>query len=698
MTTVTANGSNGSQRRFTVLFDPRDPQSGALESPDTPPRQRMKRPALALAEEEQGSDMGSEDGSIRATPHPDARREGFTWEVPEEDDMQVNHGMRRPSASEPKGTANPSKYNHLRVNFDMSKMEMKDKSSPLVRRTSSNLFEKSFGRADTFDSMSSLKQQQQRRAVPDIGVFNLGNTPQGSPLKEPAPKSSKLGRNLSMMITPLKKRNSAGSTFSRSSFSKKIPRLNAAQGKTPKPKKEKKLGLKDRRGMAQNEAIRLTLPMQLPDLPQRTRSPFGIPDTVQMAEFASPRRHSPKTPWVRDKPPNWLEQDRPSPVRPNIVVQPPPDETQVNTRRSGEDARSNDPAPPARPPAKLRRSLPKLRPLFTRGQLYLRNSVPADSVDAKSQAASATLRSASTPNTNSNRWPNTDLQSPASLLPAGSPSPQLSPHRAVSPRLTRMFKEPPGNTPGIALTAASTPTLALATAKPQPSSTRFKKQSLATMPAPPTFIPPEVHRVPTPPIFAENGEVRGKLAGFFFDPGTIMMDMPITGHPKTSAAPPTGNWDSDAVLMSQDSGITPSDSDSHERDSPTRLSALPTPRFSDRSPIAADYATMSATGYVYTPFPRANTDESLRPPSVAESGGSHPDFFRLAMDRDDSPSKVKKSPEVGLGVGLDADGNERELTDKERAKLEWILAEHLPNSPLCPIHWKYRGSLDPICP
>ena len=106
--------------------------------------------------------------------------------------------------------------------------------------------------------------------------------------------------------------------------------------------------------------------------------------------------------------------------------------------------------------------------------------------------------------------------------------------------------------------------------KPSPFSGRFwlRRQSssarldpmsnLNQIDAPPPFVPPGVQRVPTPPIFDANGEVKGKLANFFFD-----IHGPSDGRKKPKQSP-GGVWDSDALLMSLSSDLDLSDDEEDE--------------------------------------------------------------------------------------------------------------------------------------
>lgn len=170
-------------------------------------------------------------------------------------------------------------------------------------------------------------------------------------------------------------------------------------------------------------------------------------------------------------------------------------------------------------------------------------------------------------------------------------------------------------------------------------------------PAPPPFIPPGVTQVPTPPIFDAEGEIKGKLAGFFFDNLSG-----IAGTPRRKAnSTPWGYWDSDAVLMSMDMNHT----DEDDEEGPEG------PRTEKRK---------SSTFVINDP--RRGGEYS----NVVNSPSSHP-WFRVHHDEmlDEEDRRALKL-----------------IEQEHRREFKWIMPEHLPSSPLCPLHPKYRGPYD-IC-
>jgi hypothetical protein len=200
------------------------------------------------------------------------------------------------------------------------------------------------------------------------------------------------------------------------------------------------------------------------------------------------------------------------------------------------------------------------------------------------------------------------------------------------------------------------------------------KDAIANMAAPPTFLPPGLNRVPTPPMYDQAGEVKGHLEHFFFDVQG--------GYPTKKKAQdgPGGVWDSDALLMSLDrTGITPSESS--DEGSPTRAASsyAPTP-----SPIDAPKG--AATGYIaLSPlFPQSPlVPTSLSPNEAPRKHLDSATYFRVPLRDSDDASASPPDPE--------------DMAPEERAKLEWITPEHLDNSPLCPLHVKYRGPSMGFC-
>jgi len=137
-------------------------------------------------------------------------------------------------------------------------------------------------------------------------------------------------------------------------------------------------------------------------------------------------------------------------------------------------------------------------------------------------------------------------------------------------------------------------------------------------------------------MLEENEEIEEQLADFSFNMYSDRQTKPPTS--------PGGIWDSDALLMSQ-SIISPSGSDS---DGPLQASV-------HRTSVLSPY--------------------TVRPLHLVDATWAHADADR----------SIAKDPSVRAA--------------EEKAKLEWLTPEHLPNSPLCPLRDDYMGlsSIKGVC-
>ncbi|KAF2850436.1 hypothetical protein T440DRAFT_555004 [Plenodomus tracheiphilus IPT5] len=197
-----------------------------------------------------------------------------------------------------------------------------------------------------------------------------------------------------------------------------------------------------------------------------------------------------------------------------------------------------------------------------------------------------------------------------------------------------------------------------------------KPPGLEGMIVPPAFIPPGVNRVPTPPMFDTDGEVKGKLADFFFDVqgGTA----PRGNKPKR---PPGGYWDSDALLISLTSDIDLADDEEEEENE----------------------------------GPEGPSDEYARTPLHFELNGTpgldpggSSGYLTLSTMNPGIPSPVLKNEAV-FRIPHDEVLDQRARTalarqeDEDRRKFEWMVPEHYPTSPLCPLHEMYNGPWTNLC-
>lgn len=610
-------------------------------------------------------------GSGEFTPLPDDRREGFDWDVPREEGSEGDQHPRRPSALEPKGTARG-----LRHDSGQGKSESADRSDmtepiPGMKRGSSSSLDIGLSREDTTRSSISTIVRGMRRPIPDVNMFDPGRTEDQHSRKEESQKPiSKAGRRLSLVLpSALRKASSYEKSPKHTQFTDK-------QGKSPPGSGSPPGGLKERRNLNKHEALKLTLPLGLPALPPRQRP---ISEFINLRDIAPPRSRSPKTPWIRDTAPDWTTAPGPASAPPMI----PEDSPVVDGSKHSNDLLPDDDT--------IRSSVSRHGRI--RDRFYITKPRHHRNGSGTSESSLAITTNGATSSTDwspvqppeelrqlgelrkkrSKRWrwsgPRTssDLDSPTSLAS------DISDSRWSFNRLLHLKKHP--QAPHLTMSTASPPAATDKSAGKQHKTQTSKgpgKDILAKMPLPPTFIPPGVQRVPTPPIQDQNGEVKDKLAGFYFD---------VQGERRSKRPPitPGSIWDSDVLLMSQESNITSSSSSGNEAPPSSGYA-----RATLHVPSLIDYPMSSPTGYTSSPTTTHSPHPKSAPPLSPLSKDppqDHPDWFRVQLDED-------LTPDLTL---------ERDLGAEERAKYEWLIPEHLPNSPLCPLHNKYRGPNIGIC-
>ncbi|KAJ4363203.1 hypothetical protein N0V83_010323 [Neocucurbitaria cava] len=188
---------------------------------------------------------------------------------------------------------------------------------------------------------------------------------------------------------------------------------------------------------------------------------------------------------------------------------------------------------------------------------------------------------------------------------------------------------------------------------------------LAYMAVPPRFVPPGVVRFPTPPVLDAEGEIKGKLANFFFDVQGSSTRSPRRKLNSSSG----GHWDSDALLMSlsSDHDVEEDEEEGPEGRPPSHIS----------SPVDFEANGTPDLKMGHSMLKRSS------PGLVAPSATPRQDgWFRI--QHSDSPDEY----------ALTAQALKEE---DERRKFEWLVPEHLPNSPLCPLNPIYRGPCKGMC-
>ncbi|KAG9192509.1 hypothetical protein G6011_11243 [Alternaria panax] len=461
------------------------------------------------------------------------------------------------------------------------------------------------------------------------------------------------------------------------------------------PHSTPKGGLRDRRKVK----LDLSMPTEMPDLPARGRSPVDI-----LGSLGAPRPRSPKTPWIRNEQPKWepAMMTKSAPILEEDYIR---DSTSAlrNDNHGGigllldTDMLFSSQTPKfERPPPKVRDRCYISRPKGKRtrsgrsdrsgtsasnstlAQTPDGSGIPAEEKVFKEQQAQtkAELQKMASDSkaTRSRRWlwlnKTSSEDAPSSLGPTEPPS------RRFSINLFRRSNRISDQTSAEATKQQASSSLRPSRGKHVPPTT-----SPSHVHVPPAFIPPGLQRVPTPPIFDANGEVKGKLADFFFDvQGGGAMNVRSKSKPS-----PGGYWDSDALLMSLSSDIDNREDDEEDEGpegppsdfvhTPMDFEPNGTPRLTG----VANNIQGSSAGYL-----------SVKPPA--------------------SPSLAVTSPMLGhdgwhrvYQSHFPDTPDERTLTalarqeEEERRKFEWLVPEHLPNSPLCPLHVKYRGPSAGLC-
>jgi hypothetical protein len=182
-------------------------------------------------------------------------------------------------------------------------------------------------------------------------------------------------------------------------------------------------------------------------------------------------------------------------------------------------------------------------------------------------------------------------------------------------------------------------------------------------------------------MFDANGEVKGKLADFFFDvQGSAVMNNRT--KPKPNAG---GYWDSDALLMSLSSDI-----DKHEDEEEEEGPEGPRSDFMHTPVDFEPNGTPGLTASMNSIQGNSASYLSVKPPASPSLAASspmlgHDGWYRIHQ------SHIPGTPDERTLAVL------ARQEEEERRKFEWLVPEHLPNSPLCPLHSKYRGPSAGLC-
>jgi hypothetical protein len=631
-----------------------------------------------------------------ASPRPEDRREGFACEVPQGDELDGRSKQRVfskgaaptpimkkvDSRDEPPvlGATTTTNFDNLESPYPQRRTS--------TGRSSASMVGSGVSRHNTGQSSVGSIAKGLMRHVPDIRMF-VPDEQKPQKVEEHGdrpPHPNKSGRKLSFKLpTVLKKQDSDERMPKR--FHMDAPSLESVEPSHVKG------GLKARRA----EAMKLTLPIEMPNLPPRRR--ISMSQNANTQDLAPRRPRSPKTPWIRDTVPSW---EAMSDLPPSILEGPSPFPRSDLNRGGHGLLPGSDPitssVPPSyhempirirkyinRPRQRRESSHTSVRSIASLGA-FASDDIRIQPINGPHQPLSLPQEELKQVSKLSRRWRWSSPFSSSDAHSGESPSHGHDPINAIDRRsyFSNLFHAKrkstshdtqPDVSPFTALTDTNNDKTVPWHRNENPNHKYGNALALANMPVLPSFIPPGLKRVPTPPMLDESSEVKDTLADFVFE----MHHVP---RPKPSPGLPGRVWDSDAILMSMESNLKPKDSDSDE--SPQGLftphpdAEKPTPSSVNENPWITPLPTPSAIqspkslGITLSPF---HVPQSLHPSS------DHAEWFRVSKDADSNPNLNTMATKE----------------EEERAKFEWLTPEHLPSSPLCPLHVKYRGLSKGVC-
>ncbi|KAF1838287.1 hypothetical protein BDW02DRAFT_12314 [Decorospora gaudefroyi] len=653
-------------------------------------------------------EASTENGGL--TPRHASRREGFTWGLQPDAEDETKRG-RDPMPMETERPRSPPPLEEIirrPTLFDADDLQNKLRhtdtmeSQPGIMRqqtdSGASHSSDSYTRNNRRSSMAAFANAIARH-VPDLKILAYpdkeaqinGQCRRDAPQDAAPIKLEKKDRVISFApLPPLKAKESYDQASK--------PSVVVEEPTTPVEKIEKPAnlqsqskaqgGLRDRRKVN----LDLSMPKEMPDLPPRGRSPVDI-----VGNLGAPRPRSPKTPWVRPEEPSWAR----GPIAKSTpIVEENYHRDDIAGPRNGgrgglgllpgnDTVLSSQYPEYERPPTRIRDRCYISRPKFKRSRSgrSWRSNQSAHSGSGSGSTAAQTPDSGWTTG-EENMYQEQQARTRDALQ-------QLDQHTSLNRSRRWQWRgrassdEAPSQTSGPDGTGRRFSINIFKRSKPISDQTGTESKhtrksgkpgkqpptpSLAHMHVPPTFIPPGVHRVPTPPLFDAHGEVKGKLADFFFDVQGGATGAPRRGNKKPTS--PGGYWDSDALLMSLTSDIEPDEEEEEEGpegrrggDTETRLNSE-----TEARPGLVTVNSGSAVGYL-----------GVKPPSspVGTPMLGHDVWFRMHHDTD--------TPDERTLAML------ARQEEEERRKFEWLVPEHLPNSPLCPLHAKYRGPSKGLC-
>ncbi|KAF2743435.1 hypothetical protein M011DRAFT_221443 [Sporormia fimetaria CBS 119925] len=626
--------------------------------------------------------------STCSTPGPDARREGFTWDQVQEPDVPATEHSRRPSALEPKGSAKGTEHprrpsalepkgsakgtarawRHVQVNMATLGAFHNSLYTPTcVGRSQSDCVQRriTFVRDDETrrSSMSSIgRMSRTSRRIPEIKMIDPDDleTSLSRPRKSDNP-ITKAGRKISFKLPSALTRIPTGEEVSASSH---VPEETVL--KSPPSPRPPKMGIFERRKLGHGDSLKLTMPLADHDSSSQRTGPDGRTPTP---DAALRRQYSPVDPSMH----------------PHSMLQSP---DAASWMSPGGDAVSvasaqNNYNPSVLTPIPGSPSHRSLRDRITRNRQ--KGSGSGYGTDVSEDVAAP--MNPSLPGERALTLPRAEqLSMPAPKpnrrwllgVPCGSSIEEERSFQGTGRRspMSRLFKK-----------RSSRGKMTAAHSAPQSDTESVRKHSISKLAAPPSFVPPGTFRVDTPPAFEDLSEAKGKLADFFLN---------NQGQRQRKARRSGGMWDSDALLMSMDTEFTPEVSDEDEgvslsRNEQTGLIKPPTSG-QDRAAFGTpgwDTGYMNVSGNLMSPTLGVYSTPPIS--GILDLTGLATDeyFHHKPINEEAAVREAEKM--------LENEEDDHEMDPVERAKWEWLIPEHLPNSPLCPLHEKYRGVSKGMC-
>ncbi|PVH93615.1 hypothetical protein DM02DRAFT_634384 [Periconia macrospinosa] len=599
----------------------------------TPSRPKMVRHYASLRDH---AEVVTPEGR-RSTPQPDGRREGFTRGVPKLEDSTDTHPRALPTTNTPP---------------PLDELERKSsiEGTTKYRRPSVGRSNSSVSETSTKRSHSSFFRVMSRT---DTGRSSLSGFARGARkniiARQYIPPVDKEGSEKPPRRHTVFHGNRTVSRRSKFDFSAtpdiELPRRNPEHA-SPSGRKgntTSTIPIQDRR----KQPKKLRLPLDMPELPSRSRPPATDPGTY-LARTHSLRRSS----WAINPTQSWRDvalvnatstipehgdvagmDTATQPISPEVDTHDKqPKERLALTRarfrrtRSSGTKTSTESSHPVTPTQQSQPQSPASRP--PHGQEHAQNSRKRNNLLYRRWSGT--------------HWPLHTAIGSATSSPDRSP---FSVNRFLQSKQSGSSIKPSHNPSDSSQQESSW-------RKRRSFFVRSEPYSKEPMASPPDIVPPDINPDASPPKTVPNGEVRGQLADFGFDNQET-----VGGRhrpPSATERLPVSIWDSDALLMPLPS-MTPNSSEDAE---------------SPQSPIDASNLTQQPH------FEPSNNDSS---PYRRVSNPSSPEdyWFRVPHTAGED----------------EKDGPEAE----EIARLEWITPEHLPNSPLCPLHEKYRGGNKGFC-